>query len=156
MSIRDSLTGTYSKRYVFDRLAGYDAEYARLGRNFCISLLDINQIKTINDSYGLEAGDFVLREFASIISSSIRPYDISGRYDEDEFIIVSVNVSALEAGHLIDRIISATENHAFSYHGTEIRPSFSYGIADSSEFLPESLSIETMVELAQQRRLATK
>jgi diguanylate cyclase (GGDEF)-like protein len=156
VSIRDPLTGTYNKRYVFDRLVGFDAEYARLGRNFCISLLDIDQFKAINDQYGHDVGDFILKEFASVINLSIRPYDLSGRLRDDVFIIASVNASAMETGYLIERIRGATRNHVFSYGGTVIRPNFSYGIADSSEFSPENLSIEKMVELADQRRRASK
>lgn len=154
LSIHDPLTGTYNRRYVFDRLEGFDAEYARLGRNFCITLLDIDQLDAINDSYGRAAGDYILKELASLIATSIRPYDLSGRYGEDEFIIVSVNASALETGYLMDRLKTIIKNHAFNFQGTEFRPAFSYGIADSSEFAPENLSIEIMVQLAAQRMQA--
>ena len=156
LSIHDPLTGSFSRRYVLDRLVGFDAEYARLGRNFCISLLDIDQFKAINDDRGQQASDFVLKEFASIISSSIRPYDISGRYADEKFIIVSVNANALETGYLVDRIMNAVRKHAFSFGGAEISPSFSYGIADSSEFSSASLSIEKMIELADQRLHAAR
>ena len=152
--IHDPLTGTFNRRYVFNRLVGFDAEYARLGRNFCITLVDIDQLDVINDKYGREAGDYVLKEFASIISNSIRPYDLSGRYGEDEFIIVSVNASALETGYLVERIRTAIKSHLFKYQEYELHPLFSYGIADSSEFSPENLSISTMVELAAQRLMA--
>jgi len=156
LSIHDPLTGIYNKRYVIERLAGFDAEYARLGRNFCVSTLDIDHFKSINERYGREAGDFVLREFAAIVHASIRPYDISGRYADDEFIVVSVNASALETGYLIGRIMSAVKSHVFNYGGIVMRISFSYGISDSSEFSSESISVEKMVELADQRLHAAK
>ncbi len=156
LSIHDPVTGTFNRRYVFDRLAGFDAEYARLGRNFCISLLDIDQFKAINEKYGRDAGDLVLKEFASIISSSIRPYDISGRLTDDVFIVASVNASALETGYLIERIRKAVRAHVFNFDGTEIRLVFSHGIADSAEFSPETLAVDKMVELAEQRLLADK
>ena len=150
-SIRDPLTGTFNRRYVFDRLTGFDAEYARLGRNFCISLLEIDQFDALSENYGRETADFVLKEFASVLSSSIRPYDLSGRFGDKEFIIVSVNASALETGYLIERLRNAIHNHAFTYGAAQIRPVFNYGIADSAEFSPENLSIDKMVELAGER-----
>jgi len=156
VSMRDPLTGIYNKRYVIERLAGFDAEYARLGRNFCVSTLDVDHFKSINERYGREAGDFVLREFAAIIQAAIRPYDISGRYADDEFIVVSVNASALETGYLIGRIMNAVKSHIFNFGGTVIRISFSYGISDSSEFSSESISVEKMVELADQRLHAAR
>ena len=155
-SIHDPLTGIYNKRYVIERLAGFDAEYARLGRNFCVSTLDIDHFKSINERHGREAGDFVLKEFAAIVHSSIRPYDISGRYADDEFIIVSVNASALETGYLIGRIMSAVKSHIFNYGGIVMRITFSYGISDSSEFSTESISVDKMVELADQRLHAAR
>ncbi|MBS1186490.1 MAG: diguanylate cyclase with and sensor [Burkholderiaceae bacterium] len=150
-SIHDAQTGVYNRRYVFNRLVGFDAEYARLGRNFCISLLDIDDFDRLDEQHGQGAADFILKEFASIISSTIRPYDLVGCYREGEFIIVSVNASAHETGYLIQRIVGVIKKHVFNYQGQAIPLAFSHGIADSSEFAPENMSVEKMVALAENR-----
>ena len=151
ISIHDPLTEIYNRRYVFDRLEAFDAEYARLGRNFCISILDIDHFKVVNDSYGHLAGDFILKEFASLVNLAIRPYDMLGRYGGEEFIIVSVNSSATETAFLIDRIRNLIKNRAFVYNDAEIQFTFSCGIADSAEFSLEKFPIEKMVEMADRR-----
>jgi diguanylate cyclase (GGDEF)-like protein len=155
-AIHDALTGLHTMPYVLERLKGFDAEYARLGRNFCISVIDLDNFKTINYSYGREAGDHILKEFASIINGTIRPYDIGGRYGGEEFIIVSVNSSATETVFLIERIMKAVRGSAFTFNGMEIRLRFSCGIASSSEFTPEDLSIDKLVEMANRRMYAAK
>ncbi len=155
-SIHDPLTGIFNKRHVLERLQGFDAEYARLGRNFCVSILDIDNFRNLNYNYGREAGDLILGEFAGLISAAIRPYDICGRYGGEEFIIVSVNANAAETVAMIERIMGLVRGRVFLYNGMEIRIRFSCGIADSSEIPPEELSVEKMVELANRRTFAAK
>ena len=151
-SIRDPLTGVYNQRYILDRLVGFDAEYARLGRNYCVSVLGINDFEMIRDSFGAAAGDLLLKEFAVIVDASIRHYDIAGRLEGEEFVIVSVNSEAAEVVPMMDRIRDIVGSRAFDIDGQEIRIVFSSGIVDSSEFTPEEFSIEKMVETARQRR----
>ncbi|MBS1169088.1 MAG: diguanylate cyclase with and sensor [Burkholderiaceae bacterium] len=150
-SIRDAYTGIYSERYVFDRLVGFDAEYARLGRNFCVCLLEVEDFDSISLYYGQDAATAMLKELASILGKSIRPYDLVGRYSENQFILVSVNEDAHEAGYLFKRIAAMLKEHAFNFQGQEMELAFSHGIADSSEFSAEDMSIEKMVELAGNR-----
>lgn len=156
ISIRDSLTGVYNRRYVFERLDEIFAEHARRGRQFSISILDIDHFKSVNDTYGHQAGDYILKEFADIVNASIRPYDILGRYGGEEFIIVSVNSSALDTITLVDRIMSTVRKRVFLYHDIAIQFRFSCGMADSAEFPPGELTIEKMVELADRRLYAAK
>ncbi len=155
-SVYDSLTGLHNRPYVMERLKGYDAEYARLGRNFCVSIIDLDNFKNINYSYGREAGDFILQEFAKLLNDSIRPYDVCGRWGGEEFIIVSVNASATETVFMIERIMSAIRGRVFVFNGMEIRLRFSCGISSGSEFSPENLSIDQLVEMASRRMYVAK
>ena len=155
-SIHDPLTGIFNKRHVLERMKEFDAEYARLGRNFCVSILDLDNFRSINYNYGREAGDLILGEFAGLISAAIRPYDVCGRYGGEEFIIVSVNADAAETAAMIERIMSIVRGRVFLYNGMEIRIRFSCGIADSSEIPLEEISIEKLVELANRRMFAAK
>lgn len=155
-SIYDPLTGLHNRQYVLERLKGYDAEYARLGRNFCVSVIDLDNFKSINYSYGREAGDFILQEFAKLLNDSIRPYDVCGRWGGEEFIIVSVNASATETVFMIERIMSTIRGRVFVFKGMDIRLRFSCGISSGSEFSPENLSIDQLLEMASRRMYVAK
>lgn len=155
LSIRDPLTGVYNRRYVFERLSEVVAEYSRYGRNFCVSILDIDHFKLVNDVHGHQAGDFALREFAHTIASTIRKNDLLGRYGGEEFIIVS-SVGWPEIAALIERVMSMVRGRAFMYQDREIRFTFSCGLADSSEFSRETCSTGGMVSLADERLYEAK
>jgi diguanylate cyclase (GGDEF)-like protein/PAS domain S-box-containing protein len=156
LAIRDPLTGIYNRRYLFERLGGIVAEYSRYGRNFCVSILDIDNFKAVNDAHGHQAGDFALQEFAHIIASTIRQYDLLGRYGGEEFIIVSTSVGWPEIAVLIERVMGMVRGKAFVYEEREIRFTFSCGIADSSEFPRDECSIEAMLARADKRLYAAK
>jgi|WetSurMetagenome_2_1015567.scaffolds.fasta_scaffold00053_4 diguanylate cyclase (GGDEF)-like protein/PAS domain S-box-containing protein len=156
LSIRDPLTGVYNRRHIFKRLDEIGAEYSRRGRNFCVSILDIDHFKAVNDTYGHQAGDFVLKEFAHTISAAIRQYDLFGRYGGEEFIIVSPSVEWPEIAAMVGRIMGMMRDKAFSFEGHEIRCTFSCGLADSLEFERDQFSIGVMISLADERLYAAK
>jgi diguanylate cyclase (GGDEF)-like protein len=156
MAIRDPLTEVYNRRYIFERLDAIAAEHSRVGRNFCVSILDIDHFKDVNDTYGHQAGDFALRELALTVSASIRQYDLLGRYGGEEFIIVSPSAFGAETVKLVDRILGSVCRKVFSVKGSDIRLTFSCGVADSAEFTPSTFSIEALVSLADKRLYAAK
>ena len=156
LAIRDPLTEVYNRRYAFERLAEIVAEYSRCGRNFCLSILDIDHFKAINDSVGHLGGDFVLREFARMIDLQIRSYDLLARYGGEEFMIISTSVRAPEALAMIHRLMETVRNQTFEFAGQEIRFTFSCGLADSSEFSPDGFSTEAVAALADERLYEAK
>lgn len=156
LSIRDPLTGVYSRRYIFERLNAIAAEYSRRGRNFCVSILDIDHFKQVNETYGHLAGDFVLKEFALTISSTIRQYDLLGRYGGEEFIVITSSATGSETAAMLTRVMGLIRGNAFIYTGHKIRFTFSCGIVDSSEFTHEAFSGEAMIALADKRLNAAK
>jgi diguanylate cyclase (GGDEF)-like protein/PAS domain S-box-containing protein len=156
LAIRDPLTGVYNRRYVFERLEEIVAEHSRYGRRFCVSVLDIDHFKAVNDTLGHQAGDFALREFARTIGSAIRQYDLLGRYGGEEFIIISANASGSETAAMVERVMGMVRGKAFVYEGNEIRFTFSCGLADSAEFVPKALSVEAIITLADNRLYEAK
>jgi diguanylate cyclase len=84
LALRDSLTGLSNRRNVEERIAW------RIERDqpFCVSVLDINGLKQVNDSYGHLAGDNLLKHFSQELRSGCRSSDVTGRWGGDEFIIV--------------------------------------------------------------------
>jgi diguanylate cyclase (GGDEF)-like protein/PAS domain S-box-containing protein len=156
LAIRDPLTEVYNRRYVFNRLAEIAAEYTRGEANFCVSILDLDHFKAVNDTHGHQVGDVALRGFAFMVGSMIRPYDLLGRYGGEEFIIVSRNAGEAEVAAMIERIMESVRAEAFSCRGREIRLTFSCGLADSSELARGGFSIETLVSLADKRLYEAK
>ncbi len=156
LAIRDPLTSIFNRRYIFERLEEVTAEYRRTGRNFCISLMDLDHFKAVNDSYGHQAGDFILTEFAAALRASVRPYDLLGRYGGEEFILISVNMDARETAAAIERVMSLVRGTTYRYNDRDIRFTFSCGIADSAEFVRDQFTSEAMIALADTRLYVAK
>ncbi len=156
LAIRDPLTNVYNRRHVFERLDEMAAEYARTGNLFCVSLIDLDHFKALNDAHGHLAGDFALREFAATLGSLIRPYDLLGRLGGEEFIIVSRNAGADETAAMIERIMSAVRGMTFDFEGHEMTITFSCGIAESPEFARVGFSAEVVVGRADERLYEAK
>jgi len=110
----DSLTGLYNRRR-FEMVFG--TEFKRAVRHelplSCL-VLDIDHFKAVNDTYGHQAGDTVLREIVKIIQQSIREIDTPARWGGEEFIILSPNTPKENAMTVGERIRRAVANHGFS------------------------------------------
>lgn len=156
LAIRDPLTGLYNRRYIFKRLDEIIAEYVRCKRNFCLSIVDIDHFKEVNDSFGHMAGDYVLKEFALTISSTIRQYDLIGRYGGEEFIVLTTSAKGSETASMIERVMVMVRGSEFIFKGQKIRFTFSCGVADSSEFADDEVSVESLIALADKRLYSAK
>ena len=86
LSTIDSLTGLYNRTYFFTALEREIARGDRSGRAFCLVMLDLDDLKGVNDRFGHIAGDQVLRTVADIVRSGVRKIDVAARYGGDEFV----------------------------------------------------------------------
>ncbi len=88
ISLRDALTGAFN-RYYFERLLGYEFEKAyRYDTGLSLIMLDIDNLKVINDLYGNRAGDDALRSIAKSVHQLVRKTDRVARYGRDEFLVM--------------------------------------------------------------------
>jgi len=87
-SLTDPLTGLQNTRYMFDHLTSELARAERLKSELSILVMDVDEFKEINDTYGHRVGDRALREVAQVLRAAIRPYDVCVRYAGDEFVVV--------------------------------------------------------------------
>jgi diguanylate cyclase (GGDEF)-like protein/putative nucleotidyltransferase with HDIG domain len=87
-SLRDALTGLPNTRYIFTHLARELARAQRLGAEVGILVVDIDDFKQINDTYGHQTGDLALQAIARALRDTVRHYDVCARYAGDEFIVV--------------------------------------------------------------------
>lgn len=86
LSTVDSLTGLYNRTFFFTALEREIARGDRSGRAFCLVMLDLDNLKEVNDRFGHVAGDQVLRGVADIVRSGVRKIDVAARYGGDEFV----------------------------------------------------------------------
>jgi diguanylate cyclase (GGDEF)-like protein len=105
----DPLTGLYNRRTFEERYAHEFARGQRYGRPLSILMIDIDDFKKINDQYGHDQGDVVIRSVARVLGERMRKSDISARYGGEEFIVLLPEVAldgALQAGEKIRQEIS--------------------------------------------------
>ncbi len=129
MAFYDGLTKIFVRRYVE---AWLETEYARVRRyntDLSLMLFDIDHFKKINDTYGHQAGDFVLQELAATVKSVIRQADILGRYGGEEFLVCLPETKVEKALHSAERIRKAVEEKKFIYEGKQIPVTISIGVA---------------------------
>lgn len=151
ISIRDPLTNVYNRRYIFNRLDKDFAKFRRDAEVFSIAIIDIDHFKIINDTYGHQAGDYILTEFCSILSDHVREYDLLGRYGGEEFIIITYGSHKKQTAEKITAILEVVRETVFRFSDNDIHFTFSAGIADVSELHSNALSIENIISIADYR-----
>jgi two-component system cell cycle response regulator len=135
MAITDALTGLHNRRYMETHLGTLVEQAATRGKPISVLVLDIDYFKSVNDTYGHDAGDDVLREFAIRLRKSIRNIDLACRYGGEEFVIVmpetDMGVATMVAERLRRRI--AAEPFAIQQDMRLLDVTISIGIAGLQE-----------------------
>ena len=131
MAVTDGLTGLHNRRYMESHLAGLIEQAAARGKPLSILVLDIDYFKSINDGYGHDAGDDVLREFAVRVRKSIRGIDLACRYGGEEFVVVMPETDMAVASTVAERLRRsiAAEPFAIGQPGQAVTVTISIGIA---------------------------
>jgi two-component system, cell cycle response regulator len=114
MAITDALTGLFNRRYMEMHLATLVEQAAARGKPVAVLIVDIDYFKAVNDSYGHEAGDDVLREFALRIRKAIRNIDLACRYGGEEFVIVMPETDMAVATVVAERLRRRIASEPFS------------------------------------------
>ena len=130
---RDVLTGLRNRR-AFD--AAFLAErlrFERYGRPLAALLLDIDHFKHINDTFGHEAGDEVLRKLAAVLQSAVRDVDIAARFGGEEFVVLLPETALAAAAEVAERVRAAVERSAFTAAGQSLQVRVSIGVAACPE-----------------------
>ncbi len=150
LSVTDPLTGCYNRGYLSERLIQEIKRSRRYGHLLSIVLCDIDHFKNVNDTYGHQAGDQVLKDFVRCMTGMIRSgIDWLARYGGEEFLIVLPETDIKGAGFLSERIRKELPQKATKIQGAEIPITASFGIAGFDPSTPdEMISIESMINLA--------
>lgn len=128
LAARDPLTGIFNRREseqnIKERLQS--KEYG--DTPYCFVVFDIDFFKQINDKFGHQTGDLILKEITTVFNDSIRPADIFGRFGGDEFILLLHQVTPSQAEAILNRIQDTIRSHPFlSEDGDVVRPTISIG-----------------------------
>ncbi|HEV8490243.1 MAG TPA: GGDEF domain-containing protein [Candidatus Limnocylindrales bacterium] len=126
LSTVDPLTGLFNRTFFFAAVDREIARSARSGRGFCLLMMDLDELKSINDRHGHFIGDRVLRGVGEVIAEGVRRIDIAARYGGDEFVVLLPETEVTGAYVLAEKIRLGIAD--LTVPGTEVRTSMSVGV----------------------------
>lgn len=144
----DSLTGMYNKRYILNEMENQIKIVKRNQRMFSIVMLDLDDFKIINDSYGHLAGDEYLKKTADTIARSLREQDTASRFGGEEFLILLPETTLDGAYKLADRIRQKIEKMELNFQGHSIRSTISAGVSQFSSDFSDAESFIRSADIA--------
>jgi len=126
LSTVDPLTGLFNRTFFFAAVEREIARSARSGRGFCLLMMDLDELKAVNDRHGHFIGDRVLRGVGEVIAEGVRRIDIAARYGGDEFVVLLPETEVTGAYVLAEKIRMGIAD--LTVPGTEVRSSMSVGV----------------------------
>ncbi len=149
MAIYDTMTGMMN-RNAFYRNAQAELERARrASTSLSLIALDIDNFKALNEKYGIDMGDEVLKVISQTIREKSRPYDCIGRWSGDEFVIALPNVVGPDAEKVADRIIKGIQSTRITFKDDIVNVAVSAGIASATRINPAT-EVEPLIQQARQ------
>jgi two-component system cell cycle response regulator len=153
-SVVDGLTGALNRKHFDDRLIVELAYAKRHHSEVSLLLLDVDHFKSINDRFGHQAGDSVLRQLAAAIKATLRAEDVFARYGGEEFAIIARRSSGEDAFAFAERIRKVVESSDFVHEGTPVSVAISLGVAALNDCTEPS--VDQLVRLADSALYAAK
>ncbi len=130
MAMTDFLTGLPNRRSALQRLKNLVAEVQRYGEPLSCLMIDIDHFKQINDTYGHDSGDSVLRQITRLLEEKARSYDMVSRWGGEEFLVISARSGTADTCQLAERLRRTVENHDIRISDNlKIRLTVSIGVA---------------------------
>jgi two-component system, cell cycle response regulator len=129
MSQTDVLTGLDNRRHIETRIEEMFEHAKRLNEPFACVMVDLDKFKSVNDEYGHQAGDAVLRQLAKILKNEVREIDHAGRYGGEEFILLLTGTVLDAAVTFAERVRKAIESHTFTIENGTLQRTASFGVA---------------------------
>ncbi len=113
MAVTDGLTRLYNRHYLDTHLKNLVRQAAEQGRPLSVVMMDMDHFKSVNDTYGHNVGDEVLKELAGVIINQIRSADLAARYGGEEFVVLMPETDAMRAYEAAERLRKAVERKEF-------------------------------------------
>jgi diguanylate cyclase (GGDEF)-like protein len=129
----DFLTDIANKKAVIDELKKQESIYNRYGTNYSVVFFDIDHFKNINDTYGHDAGDVILKSLGLLFKRYARDIDMIGRFGGEEFVAILPNTDKKGAYNFAEKLREIIQKTKFMYKNTRINVTVSGGIASRDE-----------------------
>ncbi len=140
----DALTGIFNRKQFFILAQNLFSKSVRVGDDFSIVMADIDWFKKVNDSYGHQCGDQVLRDIGRLLSEHIREYDIVARYGGEEFILL-ISSNEYNTHSILQKIQTSISQYPFKCSKvSDLKVTLSFGIAE----FKQDVSLEEMISRA--------
>lgn len=153
LASHDGLTGVLNRSSLLTKLREEIERAERSGSSLAVFLFDIDKFKEVNDIYGHEAGDLVLKRVASNVRSTLRGIDHLGRLGGDEFVVLMVDVKKqADISNLVERLLKAARTPV-EYNDESLQIALSLGI---SQFPQDATGAEELLNFADQAMYRTK
>ena len=129
-NLRDAMTGLHNRRFLEEYVETLVASTQRRKSQMTILMLDLDYFKMVNDTYGHDAGDTVLKALAKVLTQSVRASDMTIRYGGEEFLIIMQDTGGDMADLAAEKIRAAVESLKVPLTGTVLQKTISIGIAE--------------------------
>lgn len=149
----DPLTGMHNRRYFEEALRGYLREFNRMGATLGLLILDLDHFKNVNDTYGHDVGDLVLKEVALRMRAICREHDVVARLGGEEFALITPYANTEQLMVVAERFRTMVEALSIRNGNIVIRPTVSIGVATNEDGVD---SIEEMIKAADRKLYEAK
>ncbi len=129
LAITDSMTGLYNRRKMFEMMQLEQTRLRRSGKSFVLVITDIDLFKTINDRFGHDCGDMVLREVSVLMRETLRRQDMLARWGGEEFVLLLPETDLVGAQKVIEVLRQVIAEHQFSYLEKPFSLTMTFGMA---------------------------
>jgi len=117
---RDFLTGLYNRRYFFNAMDKYLQRISETNENYAVAMLDLDNFKAINDTYGHDIGDEIIIAFSQILMSRTDHKDIIARFGGEEFCLILKDTMKAQATTVFENILNEVRNYSFEVNQEQI------------------------------------
>jgi diguanylate cyclase (GGDEF)-like protein len=149
----DGLTQVFNRRYFVETLEREIGRAQRYRRDLSLIMFDIDHFKQVNDTYGHLAGDYVLKQLASVIKTRIRREDVLARYGGEEFGIILPEIDRHNSMQFAEKVRKLVEKAEFRFEDTQIPVTVSVGVAT---LIGEQEDVTEFIKLADDNLYAAK
>jgi len=164
LAMTDHLTGCPNRRHALKQAKGMLSGANYVENSMIVAILDVDNFKVVNDTYGHDVGDQVLQNLSSIIKGALREDDVIGRYGGEEFILLLPNADEQEITRIFSRIQIALQNHICEYDGEHMAMPLSVSMGaviatdtpNSAEEQENSLLLEKIIKQADEKAYEAK
>jgi two-component system, cell cycle response regulator len=156
LSITDPLTGAYNRRYLMEQLPIEIDRSSRYAHPLSVLMCDVDHFKRINDSFGHQAGDEVLRQTVARIKTAVRTTDWIARYGGEEFVIVLPETALANAIKVADNLRLALANNPIIYDNHSISVTASFGVSGWTDNVPADAQVAALISNCDEGVYASK